>query len=175
MPKVVELLRRTYPLAAKLGTDDPDVLGHLEDMCRNELDHDDAETHDELANAIGQLAEAVEEGTSLADAMAGCRVSTDPEAAVTPGLHLLTGHKGKGQEFDWVVVLGLEVGQVPHWMSDGPDDVDEELRVLHVMASRARYGLAFTYCETEMKWGKPHPTAKSDWLELLEGAATEHR
>lgn len=175
MPKVVELLRKTYPLASKLGAGDPDVLDHLEDMCRNELAPDDAETHDELSNAIGQLAEAVDEGTSLADAMAGCRVSADPDAAVAAGLHLLTGHKGKGQEFDWVVVLGLEVGQVPHWMSEGPEEVDEELRVLHVMASRARYGLAFTFCETETKWGRQHPTAKSDWLEILEGAATEYR
>lgn len=174
MPKVVELLGRMYPLAAKVGANDADVLDRLEAMCRASIEPDDSETYDELANAISHLAEAVGDGDALADAMAGCRVSPDPDAAVVPGLHLLTGHKGKGQEFDWVVILGLEDDQLPHWNST-PDEAPEELRVLHVMASRARYGLAFTYCETEVKWDKLRTKRPSPWLDLLNGAATEHR
>lgn len=175
VPAVVELLRKLHPRAAKLGSTDFEALSHLDELCREALDPDDADTLDELAGAVEQLEEVLADGTSLDDAMAGCRVSDSPEAPVAPGLHLLTGHKGKGQEFDWIVILGLEVGHIPDFRNEGPDDLDEELRVLHVMASRARYGLAFTYSKatpTRKGWRRSEP---SPWLALLDATATERR
>lgn len=175
VPAVVELLHKLHPRAAKIGATDSEALAHLDALCREALDPDDADTLDELSSAIEQLQEVIADGTSLDDAMAGCRVSGDPEAPVAPGLHLLTGHKGKGQEFDWVIILGLEVGHIPDFRNEGPDDITEELRVLHVMASRARYGLAFTYSEatpTRMGWRNSEP---SRWLALLDSTATERR
>jgi DNA helicase-2/ATP-dependent DNA helicase PcrA len=175
VPAVVELLHKMHPRAAKLGASDTETLEHLDTLCRGALDVDDAETLDELATAIEQLKEAIAGGTSLGDAMAGCRVSPDPDAPVSPGLHLLTGHKGKGQEFDWVIVLGLEVGHIPDFRNEGDDKVPEELRVLHVMASRARYGLVFTYSEatpTKRGWRN---SEQSRWLGLLDSTATERR
>jgi DNA helicase-2/ATP-dependent DNA helicase PcrA len=175
VPAVVDLLHRLYPRAAKLGETDADALAHLNDLCREALDADDADTLDELATAIEQLEEAIVDGTSLDDAMAGCRVSPDPDAPVSPGLHLLTGHKGKGQEFDWVIVLGLEIGHIPDFRNEDDEKVAEELRVLHVMTSRARYGLAFTHSEatpTRFGWRASEP---SRWLEMLDATATERR
>jgi DNA helicase-2/ATP-dependent DNA helicase PcrA len=175
VPAVVELLHKMHPRASKLGATDSEALGHLDELCREALDPDDADTFDELASAIEQLEEVIADGTSLDDAMAGCRASGDTEAPVAPGLHLLTGHKGKGQEFDWVIILGLEVGHIPDFRNEGPDDVAEELRVLHVMASRARYGIAFTYSEatpTRKGWRNSEP---SRWLDLLDATATERR
>ena len=64
-----------------------------------------------------------------------CRVSPTPDAAVAPGLHLLTGHEGKGQEFDCVIVVSLESGHIPDFRSTTDDALAEELRVLHVMVS----------------------------------------
>ncbi|MFP5327845.1 MAG: UvrD-helicase domain-containing protein, partial [Acidimicrobiia bacterium] len=172
VPAVVDLLHRLYPRAAKLGETDVDALAHLDNLCREALDADDADTVDELATAIEQLEEAIVGGTNLEDAMAGCRVSPDPDAPVSPGLHLLTGHKGKGQEFDWVIVLGLEVGHIPDFRNEDDDKLAEELRVLHVMVSRARYGLAFTYSKatpTRSGWRASEP---SRWLGLLDATAT---
>lgn len=175
VPAVVDLLHKMHPRAAKLGATDADALDHLDTLCREALDADDAETLDELATAIEQLEEAIAEGTSLDDAMAGCRVSPDLDAPVSPGLHLLTGHKGKGQEFDWVIVLGLEVGHIPDFRNEDDDKVPEELRVLHVMASRARYGLAFTYSKaTSTRYGW-RDSEQSRWLGLLDATATERR
>ena len=175
IPAVVELLHKMHPRAEKLGATDGEALGHLDALCRGGLDTDDADTLDELATAIEQLEEAIADGTSLDDAMAGCRISSDPDAAVSPGLHLLTGHKGKGQEFDWVIVLGLEVGHIPDFRNEDDDKVAEELRVLHVMASRARYGLVFTYSEaTRTRYGW-RDSEQSRWLGLLDATATEHR
>lgn len=175
MPAVVDLLHKMHPRAAKLGATDGAALGHLDDLCRERLDPDDADTLDELATAIEQLEEAIADGTSLDDAIAGCRVSPDPDAPVSPGLHLLTGHKGKGQEFDWVIVLGLEVGHIPDFRNEDDDKLAEELRVLHVMASRARYGLAFTYSEaTSTRYGW-RASEQSRWLDLLDATATQRR
>jgi DNA helicase-2/ATP-dependent DNA helicase PcrA len=175
VPAVVELLHNMHPRAAKLGATDLEALAHLYELCQEALDSDDADTLDELASAIEQLEEVVADGTSLEDAMAGCKVSGNPEAPVAKGLHLLTGHKGKGQEFDWVVILGLEVGHIPDFRNEGSEDIAEELRVLHVMASRARYGLAFTYSKatpTRRGWRGAEP---SRWLRLLDATATERR
>ena len=173
VPAVVDLLRKMHPRAAKLGATDADALGQLARLCGEVLDGDDAETLDELACAVEQLEEALAGGMSLDDAMAGCRVSPDPDAPVSPGLHLLTGHKGKGQEFDWVIVLGLEGGHIPDFRNEGEEEVAEELRVLHVMVSRARYGLAFSYSQATMTrygWRSSEP---SRWLQLLDSTATE--
>jgi len=175
IPAVVNLLHKMHSRAAKLGATDADALRHLDNLCRAALDADDAETLDELATAIEQLEEVIADGTSLGDAMAGCRASPDPDAPVSPGLHVLTGHKGKGQEFDWVIVLGLEVGHIPDFRNEDDDKVPEELRVLHVMASRARYGLAFTYSEaTATRYGW-RASERSRWLDLLDATATERK
>ena len=173
VPAVVELLHRLHSRAAKLGGTDHEALAHLGEFCRDALESDDADTLDELAGAIEQLEESLADGTSLDDAIASCRVSADPDAPVGQGLHLLTGHKGKGQEFDWVIILGLEVGHIPDFRNEGGDDLAEELRVLHVMASRARYGLAFTYSRaipTRRGWRSSEP---SRWLGLLDATATQ--
>ncbi|MHA4893043.1 3'-5' exonuclease, partial [Enterococcus faecium] len=57
------------------------------------------------------------------------------------GVHLLTGHVGKGQQFDWVVIVGLEEGVIPDFRASSADEMAEEARVLSVMLSRARHGV----------------------------------
>jgi DNA helicase-2/ATP-dependent DNA helicase PcrA len=109
---------------------------------------------------------------SASDAISTCRASAAPGQPVAPGLHLLTGHKGKGQEFDWVFVLGLEDGHIPDFRSATTKDVLEELAVLHVIVSRARYGVVLTFSHhtpTKAVWRTAQP---SPWLELLRSVAT---
>lgn len=73
----------------------------------------------------------------------------DNESLITrSGVHLLTGHAGKGQQFDWMIVVGLEEGCLPDYraIKDGanPAMLGEEARTLAVMLSRARHGVLVT-------------------------------
>lgn len=61
------------------------------------------------------------------------------------GLHLLSGHVGKGQQFDWVVAVGVEDGVIPDWRSNEEAEKMEDARVLSVMLSRARIGVVVTF------------------------------
>jgi DNA helicase-2/ATP-dependent DNA helicase PcrA len=64
--------------------------------------------------------------------------------AVSPGVHLLNAHTGKGQQFDWVFVPGFEEKHLPDKRSTTGPLLDEEERVLLVMLSRARHGIVVT-------------------------------
>lgn len=169
VPQVVELLQRRLHEAIAIASSPETVLAELERLCREALDPADATTSDELSCACDELRELVAGGMTVVDAVATCRTSALPGAPVAPGLHLLTGHRGKGQEFDWVIVIGLEEGHVPDFRSEADP---EELRVLHVMVSRARYGIVLTYSrhtQTKSGWRAATP---SRWLSLLRSAAT---
>ena len=73
----------------------------------------------------------------------------DNDSLITrAGVHLLTGHAGKGQQFDWMVVIGLEEDYLPSYQAiqagDNSAMMDEEARTLAVMLSRARHGVLVT-------------------------------
>ncbi|OZD77254.1 DNA helicase UvrD [Rhodococcus sp. 05-2256-B2] len=70
--------------------------------------------------------------------------ASDPRQSVGSGVHLLNAHTGKGQQFDWVFVVGLEEGHLPGKRNGEGDALAEEQRVLLVMLSRARHGLVVT-------------------------------
>jgi DNA helicase-2/ATP-dependent DNA helicase PcrA len=172
VPAVVELINRTARQACGAGGSDAEVIDRLEKLCRELIDSADVDTLDELASACEFLRAMVVEGQSLADSLTACRSSAAPDAAVAPGLHLLTGHKGKGQEFDWVFVLGLERGHIPDFRSETDAETAEELRILHVMVSRARYGVVITHSRktaTRFGWRATEP---SPWIDLLRCVAT---
>jgi DNA helicase-2/ATP-dependent DNA helicase PcrA len=168
VPSIVALLRTHAKVATFEGAEGLEALARLGDRCREDVDASDVETLNELAAALDALREMLDEGATLDEAIASCRPAAAPGEPVGPGVHVLTGHKGKGQEFDWVIVVGLEEGQVPAWQSKTDYEIAEELRVLHVMASRARYGLAITYARHDGRYY----TTPSRWLELLREQAT---
>ncbi|WP_166880029.1 UvrD-helicase domain-containing protein [Salinibacterium sp. ZJ450] len=94
------------------------------------------------------------DGSTRAEIRARIKVGEDETLLSAPGLHLLTGHAGKGQQFDWVIVAGMEDDSIPFYLAKTPDAVKEEARVLSVMISRARHGVITTYCERLTKpWG----------------------
>lgn len=78
----------------------------------------------------------------------------DNDSLITrAGVHLLTGHAGKGQQFDWMVVVGLEEDYLPSYQAiqagDNSAMMDEEARTLAVMLSRARHGVLVTSSDIE--------------------------
>jgi DNA helicase-2/ATP-dependent DNA helicase PcrA len=105
------------------------------------LDPADIDTCELVADAFATLKQIG--ATTARNAMRSIRVS-DPKQVIGPGIHLLNAHTGKGQQFDWVFVVGLEEGHVPTTRNSQGAALAEEQRVLVVMLSRARHGLLVT-------------------------------
>lgn len=173
VPAVVDLVNREARRCIATGGTDHEILSALEESCRALIEPGDADLIDELAGACDVLRALVDAGMPIGDAIASCRASATPGAPVGPGLHVLTAHKGKGQEFDWVFVIGLEEGVIPDFRSDGDDERAEEMRVLHVMVSRARYGVVFSRIRTTMTKYGPRHGEPSPWLDVLRETASE--
>ncbi|REK75501.1 ATP-dependent helicase [Rhodococcus erythropolis] len=93
-----------------------------------------------LADALIWCHDLLAEGHSPAAVKSRIRIGDNTTLINVPGVHLLTGHVGKGQQFDWVVVIGAEEGCIPDFRARTAEAVDEEARVLSVMISRARHG-----------------------------------
>lgn len=72
--------------------------------------------------------------------------------ATRKGIHCLTGHAGKGQQFDWAFIVGLEEGTIPFYKAKSEEAIDEEARVLSVMISRARIGYVATSSSTNPRF-----------------------
>lgn len=173
-PAVVDLINREARQCIAVGGTDEEILSSLAKRCRALIEPGDADLLDELAGACDVLRTLVADGQPVEAAIASCRASAAPGAPVAPGLHVLTAHKGKGQEFDWVFVVGLEEGVIPDFRSKDQEQFDEELRILHVMVSRAKYGLVFSSIRTiSTQYGTRKDKDPSPWLDLLRGAATE--
>lgn len=94
--------------------------------------------------------------------MKSIRVS-DPKQTVGPGVHLLNAHTGKGQQFDWVFVVGLEEDHMPDRRNNQGAALEAELRILLVMLSRARHGLVVTRTIKMPGWYGPRAVTESRW------------
>ncbi|UJC78343.1 ATP-dependent helicase [Rhodococcus erythropolis] len=124
------------------------------------VDPADGDARELVDDAFGTL-EKSDAGTAR-QAVRAMRAA-DPKQAVGPGVHLLNAHTGKGQQFDWVFVIGLEEGHLPDKRSSEGSALLEEQRVLLVMLSRARHGLVVTASRTAEGWRGPYQATASRW------------
>ncbi|MBE6465998.1 UvrD-helicase domain-containing protein [Denitrobacterium detoxificans] len=102
---------------------------------------------DELETASGWLFDQVTQfGQRAIPSIKGrIRENKGNETIATrSGIHCLTGHAGKGQQFDWVFIVGLEQGTIPFYKANTDEEIAEEARILSVMISRARIGFIAT-------------------------------
>jgi DNA helicase-2/ATP-dependent DNA helicase PcrA len=132
--------------AEVLGADDP--LAHL----REAADMDsvsETDTRRYLADALVWCLDKLRDGVTPIQIRDRIRVGDQDTLLTAAGVHLLSGHVGKGQQFDWVVVVGAEDGVIPDWRSTTPAQRLEDARVLSVMLSRARHGVVVT-CATHV-------------------------
>lgn len=97
-----------------------------------------------MADALSWVLDLLSQGLAPVDIARRIRVGENATLLTKPGVHLLTGHAGKGQQFDWVFVIGMEDGNVPFFQAKSDEALLEEARVLSVMMSRARHGLVLT-------------------------------
>ncbi len=102
-----------------------------------------------MADAINWCCDLMQAGVTPASISSRIRVGDDSTLLTLPGVHLLTGHAGKGQQFDWIVVVGLEEDTLPDFREKGTGEgLAEEARILAVMMSRARHGVVVTHSGT---------------------------
>ena len=168
-PRIGRLLRmhaRQVDVTASIE----DQLHDLRDRVVASLDPSDIETIGEVGEACDQLAEYDFEGATARVLVERIR-DQQSLSPITPGVHVLNAHVGKGQQFDWVVVMGLEEGHVPSSYSKTDAALLEDQRVLLVMLSRARKGLFLTHAKTNRnQWGKVFPNQPSRWWVEMEAA-----
>ncbi|MBB4684437.1 UvrD-helicase domain-containing protein [Amycolatopsis jiangsuensis] len=106
-PQIMETLR----IAAK-GLAASASLDKLKDRALTGVPAADVDTHQEIADAISQLKGSASQAGTIGEAFTRLP-ERDPSAAIGPGVHLLSAHTGKGQQFDWVFVPGFERGHIP--------------------------------------------------------------
>lgn len=173
-PSVVTMLGRHVASAVSKAGERADGVQELYLLCLESTGIEDHDVLDELAEATDALLDLVEDDP-LTEVVKRIRSAADPNAPAGPGLHLLNAHVGKGQQFDRVVVLGLEDGHVPYYRARTPEEIADELAVLHVMISRARDAVLFTHCRDVPYQGSPWLRKPSRWLQRLEELAGGER
>lgn len=129
-------------LTSKITTDDPEELSFASFWLCDQLSHSAPQ---EVINKIHSV--------TLGDTVSSA-----------PGIHCLTGHAGKGQQFDWVFIPGLEEGCIPNFRAKTADAISEEAKVLSVMLSRARIGAVVSYSLID---SNSYPTRSSQFLSYL--------
>lgn len=120
-----------------------DPVQHLRDLADIEAIVE-PDTRRNVVDALGWCLDRVNEGLGPKEIRGRIRIGDESTLLSAPGLHLLSGHVGKGQQFDWVVVIGAEDGVIPDFRATTEETRLEEARVLSVMISRARHGVVVT-------------------------------
>lgn len=140
--KLVRSLLRRLDTADLAGQGDR--LTYLRDLAAFDR-VEEPDTRKALADALSWVLDRLNEGLAPTQVAARIQVGDQTTLLNAPGVHLLSGHVGKGQQFDWVVVVGAEDGNVPFFLAKAPAEKLEEARILSVMLSRARHGAFVTY------------------------------
>ena len=67
---------------------------------------------------------------------------------------LMTIHAAKGLEFQYVIVIDANEGNMPHSRAKTPEAIEEERRLCYVAITRAKDRLAFTQSANKMVYGQ---------------------
>jgi DNA helicase-2/ATP-dependent DNA helicase PcrA len=127
------------------------------------------EVVDEFVSACTQYNERRPEGR-LADFLQDLSLMSDSDGLDpdAPQLKLLTCHSAKGLEFDYVYLIGLEEGLLPHAASlDAEEDIEEERRLCYVAMTRARRGLVLTAAESRLIYGDRRAQSVSRFVDEI--------
>ena len=149
---VLQKASLAIPKSGTLG----DRLAILRETALAACEPDDVDLYDGVLAGMDVIESLTSGQLSINDAVA--TISVRSHEVVAPGLHFLNAHLGKGQQFDWVIVLGMEDGMIPSYMAQTEAERAEEFRVLHVMCSRAIRGLIFTVAR-DVRWD-----LKIEWI-----------
>jgi DNA helicase-2/ATP-dependent DNA helicase PcrA len=119
-------------------------------------------TLSEEVDALNQLSGAVGPGGKLeAMTLAGF----GNQGGAPDHLNLITLHSAKGQEFDVVMLMGMDQGKLPSWAAKTPELKREPRRLFYVGITRARHEVHMTYSGfTADKYGRRHENGPSEFL-----------
>ena len=132
----------------------------------------DVDVRKSLADALGWVQDLLSDGISAPEIRQRIKVGDSSTLISSAGVHLLSGHIGKGQQFDWVIVVGVEEDFVPFSMASTPEEIFEEARVLSVMVSRARHGVILSRASSvPTNGGYPRNRAPSRFLSQISTAS----
>ena len=169
-PRVVRLLKlhaRHVDATASFA----EQVAELEERACTALPPTEVDTLTEIHEACEQLSEYEDTESSVASLVNRIR-DHHAVSAIAPGVHVLNAHVGKGQQFDWVIVMALEDGHVPSSYSRTEEAVLEDARILLVMVSRARKGLFLTHATSNTnQYGRVFHNDPSRWWEQMAAAA----
>mgnify|MGYP000965059628 FL=1 len=154
-PKIVALIQASVATLPR-GASIEDARLAVLDV----IDPADVETREQADDAFDALEQS---GAPTARAAIRSIRISDPKQTIGPGLHLLNAHTGKGQQFDWVFVVGMEEGHLPDRRNSQGEALAEEQRVLLVMLSRARHGVVITRVNTNNGAYGPYKAVESRW------------
>jgi len=85
-------------------------------------------------------------------------------------IRLMTLHQAKGLEFDYVFIVGVEEGFLPHSRAfDNYDLLEEERRLFYVGITRAKKKLYISFAKKRFIFGRTHYALKSRFLGSLKG------
>lgn len=79
-----------------------------------------------LCDALAWVLERIGDGLNPGDIAERIQIGDQRTLLNAPGIHLLSGHVGKGQQFDWVVIVGAEDGNMPFFKAESEAEVMEE-------------------------------------------------
>ena len=119
----------------------------LADALRAAGDQTAIENINELINAAAEF-DGQTENPNLLDYLQSIALYSDSDAYDPDAgrVSLMTLHAAKGLEFDYVFIIGLEEGLLPHERSrSSKDDLEEERRLFFVGVTRAREALTVSY------------------------------
>lgn len=81
------------------------------------------------------------------------------------GVKLMTLHQAKGLEFEYVFIVGLEEGILPHSRSiDDEAQLEEERRLFYVGITRAKKKLFITHAKRRFIFGRRNLSVKSRFI-----------
>ncbi|MGQ4553449.1 UvrD-helicase domain-containing protein [Dermabacteraceae bacterium CCM 9519] len=115
-------------------------------------------TRQSLVSALEWCYELLRNGIPPEEIRTRIKIGNGDTLVSKPGVHVLNGHVGKGQQFDWVMIVGAEDESIPFYLAKTEEAQREEARILSVMISRARHGVFITYANSVKltpKWCKP--------------------
>ena len=81
---------------------------------------------------------------------------------------LMTVHSVKGLEYPYVFIAGAEEGIFPHKNSYGPDELEEERRLMYVAITRAMKKLYITAAKKRMIYGVESPCILSRFVKEID-------
>ncbi len=124
-------------------------IGGLEAALKNEVDGEDRITN------IRELQVSAEGSDDLQNWLEEKALMNPVDDIAGEKVSVMTLHMSKGLEFDYVFILGLEDGILPHSRSlDTTEDIEEERRLLYVGITRARKEARLSWARVRALYGR---------------------